>query len=66
MKKITLHRAAVDNVGLFCDAGTDLIVGDAAKAGHITAKEAKELVDTHGAVEAAPEASEAPAKAKAD
>lgn len=50
LKSITLHRAASDNLGLFVDSGNDLVVGDEAKAGVITADRAREIVDSHGAV----------------
>ncbi len=53
MKKITLHRATTDNMGLFCDGGAELTVGDAIAANTITLKRAKDLVAKHGAVAAA-------------
>lgn len=50
MKKIHLHTAAADNLGHFHDSGTDLVVGDAAQHGVISAERAKALLDSHGAV----------------
>jgi hypothetical protein len=49
LKSITLHRPATDNVGAFKDAGTELTVGDAAKADFIDGDRARELVSGHGA-----------------
>lgn len=49
LSSITLHRAAVDNAGLFVDAGNDLTVGDEAKAGVIDGTRAQEIVSSHGA-----------------
>jgi len=48
-KSITLHRAASDNLGLFVDSGNDLVVGDQAEAGVITADRAREILASHGA-----------------
>ena len=50
LKSITLHRAASDNLSRFVDAGNDLVVGDEAKAGVISADRAREIVESHGAV----------------
>jgi hypothetical protein len=68
MKKITLHRAATDNAGLFCDSGSTLTVSKSGDEGHITAERARDLLESHGAVEGVEEPAEtdpAPAKAKA-
>ena len=65
LKKIVLHTAAADNVGGFHDAGSELDVGDAAKAGVITHAAAQDLIDRAGAVsktEAERPAKKAPAK----
>src|SRR4051812_11785338 len=50
MKKIVLHAPALDNAGAYCDAGTELEVGDKAEAGMIDADRARALVDAHSAV----------------
>ena len=50
MKKILLHRAAVDNAGTYRDAGSTLTIADGDKAETIAAERADELLDTHGAV----------------
>lgn len=49
LTKITLNRASADNALLFCDAGSTLIVGDAAEAGVITQSAAQDLIDSFGA-----------------
>ena len=42
MRKIILHTASLDSAGAYCDAGTELTVGD---DGQVTAECAGELVD---------------------
>lgn len=49
LTKVFLNRATADNALLFCDAGSTLIVGDAAEAGVITQAAAQALIDTFGA-----------------
>lgn len=49
LTKIILNRATADNLLLFCDAGSTLIVGDAIEAGTITLAAAQELIRTFGA-----------------
>jgi len=51
MKRITLHRPAVDNSGGYVDAGSELLVGEAAEPNTITAERARELVDVDGAID---------------
>lgn len=50
MKKILLHRATVDNAGLYRDAGSTLTVADGTDAETIAADRADDLLDTSGAV----------------
>ncbi len=61
--KITLNRATADNALLFCDAGSTLIVGDAAEPGTITLAAAQDLIDSFGA-EPVSEPAPTPAPAK--
>jgi len=55
-RSIVLHRAAVDNLGLFCDAGSTLTIGDAAEANTISADSAQDLLDSFGAIDPAAQA----------
>jgi hypothetical protein len=50
LKHIVLHSPTVDNVNGYHDAGAELTVGDAAKAGVISLDRAQELVDSGRAV----------------
>jgi len=63
MKKIVLHGPAIDAAGNFCDAGTELEIGDKAKAGTIAAESARQLVAAGTAVSATAEAAQAKRKA---
>jgi hypothetical protein len=50
MKKILLHRSAIDNAGRYQDAGATLTIADGDKPETISAERAGELLDNDGAV----------------
>jgi hypothetical protein len=50
LKTIVLHSAAVDNAGVYHDAGSELAIGDDVEKGIIALNNAQALVDGHRAV----------------
>ncbi len=66
LKRIVLHGPTVDNAGLYCDAGTELEIGEKAREGTIGAERARELLAAGTAVSATEAAAEDKAAQVAD
>ena len=49
MKKILLHRPAVDNAGVYRDAGVQLAIATGNEPGTIASERADELLHSNGA-----------------
>lgn len=49
MRKITLHRASIDNAGHYRDAGATLTIAEGSKEDTISADRASDLLDSNGA-----------------